>query len=126
MSLRASWARAQGRRSPTVLWVVRGVPRGVLLSSVRDDDAPGRGVPLGVLPRLLVALPSLRGDEPAAPRRFSGVPGESVEVLGELRPEESLGEVGEVRAGVAATRAVSLLLGREAVVRGGGEVVVGG
>ena len=81
-----------------------------------------RGVPRGVLPRLLVLLPpSLR----EAPRRFSGVLGESVEVLGELRPEEPRGEVGEVRAEELATRAASLFPGRAAEERGGGEVEVG-
>lgn len=124
VSFRASLSRTQGRRSPTVTWALRGVLLGVLFSSVREVGAPGRGVPLGVLPRLLVVLPSLRGEAPEAPLRFSGVLGESEFVLGELRPEEPRGEVGEVRAGVAATRAASLLPGRMAGGRGGGEVVV--
>lgn len=124
VSRRASWARAQGRRSPTPA-VLRAVPRGVLLSSLLDDAAM-RGVPRGVLPRLLWVLPlSLRGEVPVTPRLFSGVLGESVEVLGELRPEEPRGEVGEVRAELPATRAVSLFPGRVDVERGGGEVEVG-
>lgn len=74
-----------------------------------------------MVPRLLLVLPlSFRGEVPATPRLFSGVLGDSVDVLGELRPEEPRGEVGEVRAELLATRAASLLLGRVDVERGGG------
>ena len=86
-----------------------------------------RGVPRGVLPRLLLVLPpSLRAEVPVTPRRFSGVPSESVEVLGELQPEEPLGDVGEERAEEPAILAASLFPGRVDVAGGTGEVEGGG
>lgn len=111
-----SCIRAQCFRSETVLplrpefltiffssALVLSTPRGVVRMAVA----------LGVLPLLLSLLGE---DEALALRRLSGVRGESVEVRGELRPDDPRGEVGDVRVGVPDTRDVSLLAGRPGVL----------